>query len=161
MDFGTNKTPVEIIKEGAFGGTYFRDIYSSINDKFYKDSWKEFRELKNIDERYYSSDYYDISVNKYGVKCDTPLRFWENKGWINPINPYGWFQWYFRYYLGRRSDDGQRQTKRWKGIVSRFKCILIKMIKDKGSKFDDYNISPKIRQILLHWGYELVESDVV
>ena len=75
MDVATNKTPVEIIKEGAFGGTYIRDIYSSVNDKFYKDSWKEFKELKNVDKRYYSSDYYDVSVNKYGVKCGTSLRF--------------------------------------------------------------------------------------
>ena len=50
--------------------------------------------------------------------------------------------------------------KRWKGIVSRFKGILIKIIKVKGSKFDDYTISPKIRQILLNWGYELKESDL-
>ena len=71
MDFGTNKTPVEIIKEGAFGSTYFRDIYSSVNDKFYKNSWKEFIELKSIDKKYYSSDYYDTSLNKYGVKCGT------------------------------------------------------------------------------------------
>ena len=75
MDFSTNKTPVEITKKGPFGGTYFKDIYSSINDNFYKDSSKEFKELKNIDERYHSSDYYDVSVNEYGVKCDTTLRF--------------------------------------------------------------------------------------
>ena len=68
---------------------------------------------------------------------------------------------YFRYWLGRRSKDDQRQIKRRKGIVDRFKGILVKMIKDKGGKFDDYNISPKIRQTLLHWGYELVETDVV
>ena len=52
MDFRTNKTPVEIIKEGAFGGTYFRHIYSGVNDKFYKDSWEEFKELKNIDTNF-------------------------------------------------------------------------------------------------------------
>ena len=75
------------------------------------------------------------------------------------IDPYGWFQWYFRYYLGSRSKDDERQIKRWNG--NRFKGILIKMIKDADSKFDDYSISPKIRQILLHWGYELVESDVI
>ena len=160
MDFGTNKTPIEIIREGAFGGTYFRDIYSSVNDKFYKNSWKEFKELTSIDKKYYSSDYYHVSVNKYVVECGTSLRFWENKGWINEIDPYGCIQWYFRYYLGRRTEDDKRQIKRWKGIVNRFKGILVKIIKDANSKFNDYSISPKIRQILLHWGYELKKSDI-
>ena len=50
MNFGTNKTPVEVIKEGSFGGTYFRNIYSLVNDKFYKNSWKEFKDLKNINK---------------------------------------------------------------------------------------------------------------
>ena len=58
MDFSPNKTPNEVIKEGAFRGTYLRDIY-------------------------------DVSVNKYGVKCETSLRVWENKSWINEIDPYG------------------------------------------------------------------------
>ena len=101
MNFGTNKTPVEIINERAFGETYFRDIYSAVNDKWYKNSWKEFDVLENIDQKYYCSDYYDVSVNKYGVKCGTSLRFWRNKGWINKQDPYGWFQWYFRYWLRR------------------------------------------------------------
>ena len=69
MDFGANKTPVETIKEGAFGGTYFRDIYSSVNGDWYKKSWKEFDQLKNIDHKFYCSDYYDRSVSKYGTKC--------------------------------------------------------------------------------------------
>ena len=158
MDFGTNKTPVEIIIEVAFGGTYFRDIYSDVNDKWCKDSGKEFDVLKNIDQKCYCSDYYDVSVNKYGVKCGTSLRFWENKGWINKQDPCGWFQWYFTYWLGRSKDD-KRQIKRWTGIVNRFKGKLTEMIKKAGSKFDDYSISPKIRQILLHWVYELIESD--
>ena len=161
MDFGANKTPVEIIKEGAFGGTYFRDIYSGVNGKWYIKSWKKFDELKDIDQKYYCSNYYDASVNKYGVKCGTSLRFWENNGWIHSIDPYGWFQWYFRYWLGRRSLDDERQIKRWKGIVSRFKSKLVEMIKDVVGKFDDYSISPKIRQILLLWGYELTESDLL
>ena len=112
MDFKPNKTPVEIIKEGAFGGTYFRDIYSSVNDKFYKNSWKAFDVLKDIDQKHYCSDYYIVSLNKYGVKCGTSLRFWENKGWINKQDLYGWLQWYFRYWLGRRSKDDKRQIKR-------------------------------------------------
>ena len=152
MEFQANKTPIEVIIEGAFGCTDFRDIYSGINEKWHKNSWKEFDQLKNIDQKY-CSDYYDVSVNKYGVKCGTSLRFWENKGWINEIDPYGWFQWYFRYWLGRRSKDDKRQINRWKKIVSRFRGKLVKMIRDAGSKFDDYSISPKIRQILLHCGY--------
>ena len=132
--------------------------------------------LDDVDENKYVSKKYEevwegvkkilmlnVNVNKYGVKCSvkcgTSLRFWENKGWINKIDPYGWFQWYFRYWLGRRSKDDERQINRWKKIMSRFRGKLVKMIKDVGSKFDDYSISPKIRQILLHWGYELTEED--
>ena len=121
-------------------------------------SWKEFDQLKNIDQKYYCSYYYDVSVNKYGVKCRTLLRFWENKGWINEIDPYGWFQWYFRYWLGRRLEDDERQINRWKKIVSRFRGRLVKMIKDARSKFDDYSISPNIRQTVLYWGYKLTEK---
>ena len=79
MDFGANKTPVEVIKAGAFGGTYFKEAYSRVNEKWYRKSWKETDQLKDIDQKYYCSNYYDISVNKYGVKCGTSLRFWVKK----------------------------------------------------------------------------------
>ena len=92
MDFDPNKTFVEVIKKGAFWGTYFRDIYSSVTWKWYKKSWKEFDQLKNIDQKNYCSSYYDVSVNKYGVKCGTSLRFLENKASINEIDPSVWFQ---------------------------------------------------------------------
>ena len=62
------KTPVEIIKKGAFRGTHFRDIYSSINGQWYKMSWKEIDQLKDIDQKYYCSSYYDVNVNKYSVE---------------------------------------------------------------------------------------------
>ena len=68
MVFSTNKKPIEVIREVAFGGTYFKDIYSDINGKWYKNSWKEFVQLKNIDAKFYTSDYYDINVNKYRLK---------------------------------------------------------------------------------------------
>ena len=55
-------------------------------------------------------------MNKYGVKCGTSLRFWENKGWINKIDPYGWFQSYFRCWSGRRSKDDKRQINSWKKL---------------------------------------------
>ena len=103
--------------------------------------------MKNIDQKYYSSDYYDVIVNKYSVKCKTSLRFLKNKGWINEIDP-----------CGRKSKDNKMQINRSKKIVSRFSGELVKMIRDASSKFDDYSISPKVRQILLHWGYELTEK---
>ena len=155
MDFSLNKKPIEVIKDDASGGT--KDIYSGINGKWYRKSWKELDQLKDIDKEYYCSNYYDVIVNKYGVKRGTSLRFWENKGWINEIDPYGWFQWYFRYWLIRRLKDDERQINRWKGIASIFRGKLVKMIKDAGSKYD-YSISPKISQTLLNWGHESTEK---
>ena len=72
MNFSPNKTPIEIIKEGAFGGTYFRAIYWNINEKWYKNSWKEFVHLKDIDAKFFVSEYYDVNVNKYSAKL------WKN-----------------------------------------------------------------------------------
>ena len=69
-----------------------------------------------------------MNVNGYSIKCRTSSRFWKNKGWINKIDPYGWFQWYFRYWLGSRSKDDKRQINRWKKIVSRFRGKLLKMV---------------------------------
>ena len=64
MGFGANKTPVQIIKEGAFGRTYFRDIYSGVTEKQNKKSWKEFDQLKKNDQKFYCSDYYmSVSIN--------------------------------------------------------------------------------------------------
>ena len=159
MNFAPNKNPIEIIKEGAFGGTYFRDTYSGVNCKWYRNSWKELAFLCDIDPKLYLSNYYDTNVNKHKIKCGSSFRFWENKGWIREQDLYGWFQWYCRYYLGRRSDDDKRQITRWNNIVNRFKGVIVKMIKNKNVKYNDYSISPKFRQILLHWGYESVKSD--
>ena len=88
-------------------------------------------------------------------------KIWENKGWVNPIDFYGWFQWYFRYWLAWRSLDDEIKINIWKGIVRRFKGKLIKMIKDANGRFDDYSVSLKIRKKLLHWGYELVKSELL
>ena len=103
--------------------------------------------MEDIDQKYYCLSYYDVSVNKCGGQCEKSLRFWENNGWINPVDPYGWFQWYFRYWLDRRSLDDERQINRWKRIVSKFKNKLVQIIKEVNGKFDDYSGSPKIRQI--------------
>ena len=95
MEFKPNFSPVDVIKKGAFGGTHFRNIHSNVTGKFYKNSWKEFQGLESTDKKYYSSNFYDEKLNCYGVKVGTSLRFWESKGWIRPIEPYGLFQWYF------------------------------------------------------------------
>ena len=71
MNFVVHKAPIEVTEDGAFVGTYFRDICSSVNKNWYKKSWKEFDHLKNIGQKCY----FDASVNKYVVKCRTPLRF--------------------------------------------------------------------------------------
>ena len=103
-----------------FAGTYFRDIYSGINEKWYKNSGKGFDQLKNIHAKLYASDHYDVNTNKYGVKRGTSLSFWGDKSCINKIDFYGWCQWCFRYRLARRSKDDGSQINRWKRIVSRF-----------------------------------------
>ena len=94
-----------------------------------------------------------MDLNYYGVEVGTSLKFWENKRWIKPIEPYGWFQWYVRYWKGRRSEDDERQINSWKKIVSRFVSILNKMMSEKKD-------SKKIRQVLLHWCYEIDEPSV-
>ncbi len=92
---------------------------------------------------------------------------WQSKGWISPIDPYGWFQWYCRFYAGRRCTDDARQVKRWErctGTKGRWKNTLLgKILKKKGAteeSFDDISISPVIRQTLLHWGYEITRKDL-
>ena len=91
LNFSANKTSVKVIKE-----SYFRDIYSDGNGKWYGKSLEEFDELKNIDNKYYCQNYFDITLSKYGAKCGPSLRFWENKEWNDEIDSHVWFQWHFR-----------------------------------------------------------------
>ena len=92
----------------------------------------------------------------------TTLEFWESKDWISETHPYGWVQWYCDFFRGERSDDDERQVKRWvqtAGTQSRFRKRLINMIKDKKTNYKDLSVSPKIRQTLQHWGYRLTSKD--
>lgn len=165
-EFRPNLTPREIFLSGAFGGTYFRPIHSSVTGKDYKDIHKRYPKSwwKGIPEDHLTRpwDQYDTSINKHGVEVGTTLEFWEEKGWITEYNPYGWTDWLCGFYLGRRTPDDERQIKRWMqtaGPNSRFRKWLVRQIVEKGTDWDDLSVSPKIRQTLLHWGYELTEKD--
>ena len=90
------------------------------------------------------------------------MEFWEEKKWITKNQPYGWVQWYCDFYQGKRGPDDEWQISRWTktaGPKSRFRKWLINMINDKKAKYNDYEVSPKIRQTLQHWGYELTSKD--
>ena len=165
-DFRPNLTPREMFKLGSFGGTYWRPIYSSINKKNYKNVHKKYPESwwKDIPENWFTTEWekYDININKYKVKVGTTLEFWEEKEWIKPIHPYGWVEWYCDFYMGKRSHDDERQISRWQklaGKKGRFMRFLVTQILKRKSKWDDETVSPKIRQVLQHWGYKLTEED--
>lgn len=161
--FRPNLSPKQMFTLGSFGGTYWRPIYSSVNKTDYKNQHKEYTEFKNIDDNLLTRVEYDKSLNKYKVKVGTSLEFWESKGWIKKRDPYGWVQWYCRFFNGRRGKGDDEQIRRWIGISGengRFKKYLIKLIKRKKAKYNDVSVSPKIRQTLQHWAYRLTLDDM-
>jgi len=165
-EFKPNLTPRQIFKMGSFGGTYYRDIHSSVTGKDYKGKSvirglpKEWFKGINIETHVVSSNY-DKNINKYKVKCGSTLEAWENSNWIVEQDPYGWFQWYCRFYEGRRTKDDKRQIDRWlklAGPNGRFRRTLMNKIIRSGKSYNDISVSPVIRQTLQHWGYKLTKS---
>ena len=158
-----NLTPKQVFKMGSFGGTYFRDIHSSVTSKNYKGKTviKKYPKdwFKGIDiEKKVISQKYDKNVNKYKVKCGSSLEDWESSNWIVAEDPYGWFMWYCHFYMGRRTPDDKRQIDRWlklAGPKGRFRRTLMNKIIKANSTHNDFTISPVIRQVLQHWGYKL------
>ena len=167
--FRPNTTPEEVLRLGAFGGTYFRPIHSAVTNRSYRSSdvlqdtvdpaW-----ISGLNKKQYlTSSTYHAAVNKFGVKCGGSLGMWESSGWISDADPYGWFQWYCRFYQGRRSSDDARQIQRWLGVAGpkgRFKSQLCNKILAAAANVDDASISPVIRQSLLHWGLQIT-TDVL
>eukprot|EP00041_Stephanoeca_diplocostata_P029510 m.872913 g.872913 ORF g.872913 m.872913 type:complete len:312 (-) comp23572_c1_seq13:162-1097(-) len=165
-DFRPNLTPEQIIRLGAFGGTYWRPITSGVTGQSYSECWKEFPKEwhDGVPQSHICRSWkqYNTAVNRYGVKCGGSLDMWESSGWIADIDPYGWYQWYCRYYLGRRTSDDARQVDRWIKCASpkgRFRNQLIGRCAKAGTTFDDEKISPVIRQSLLHWGKIITEAE--
>lgn len=135
LDFKPELTPKEMLFMGVFGGKYMNDCV----DEFPKD-W--FLKAK------LSSKFHDSKLNYFGVNASKSLFYWRNKGWISSQDPRGWFQWYCRYYMGRRSDDDKRQIKRWKAM----KRHIAQIKKNCPKGF--LECRKKQRQALLHWAYD-------
>ena len=153
-NFRPNLTPKEVLQLGSFGGTYFRPIYSGVKGESRSGQWKELPKdwLEGLNVgRQVASRSYDVGVNKYGVKCGGSLEMWESSGWITDSDPYGWFQWYCRFYQGRRCSDDERQISRGLkcfGPTGRWRSSLITKVARAGTDYDNEGVSPVVRQTL-------------
>jgi len=135
-DFIPQLSPKEMLELGVFGGKYMTDC----QDEF-PDSWFVNSKL--------SPDVKDIKLNYFKVNASLSLSNWIAKGWIYDDDPRGWFQWYCRYYMGRRLvDEDTRQIKRWKAMVRHVGALK------RYCNVRDLDCRKKQRQALLHWAYD-------
>ncbi|MES1256343.1 MAG: hypothetical protein ABUS56_12075 [Acidobacteriota bacterium] len=135
QEFTPDLTPKEMLAPGVFGGRYMTDC----RDEFPK-SWFASAKL--------SPGRRNPRLNFFGVNASQPLSVWRQKGWIRPQDPRGWFQWYCRYYMGRRSSDDRRQIARWRAIARHAAAVR------KHCEPGDLACRRRQRQALLHWAYD-------
>lgn len=166
-DFRPNLTPKQMFLRGIFGGAYWRPIDSGVTGKRHRSLHKKYTRgsgvLSGVPENLLSTGDFDKELNAYGVLAGSSLRFWESKGWIKKSHPYGWVHWYCDFYSGKRCSDDERQIARFNGIAGpngRFRKWLVGLVKKKNGDVSDITISPKIRQTLLQWAYELTPEDL-
>lgn len=137
-EFKPGVTPKEMLELGVFGGVYMRDC-----EKEFPSDW--FAKAKFQKK---GSFVHDPKINYFGVNASQPLSVWKQKGWIYHDDPRGWFQWYCRYYMGRRiPEEDARQIRRWKA----FRRHVAQL--DKNCRRGDITCRPRQRQSLLHWAY--------
>lgn len=134
-DFTPELTPKEMLELGVFGGKYMTDC----RDEF-PPEW--FEKARLCTERH------DPNLNFFGVNASQPLAEWRRKGWIYEEDPRGWFQWYCRYFMGRRCPDDERQIKRWRAMRRHIGQIRANCYAG------DLNCRRRQRQALLHWAYD-------
>ena len=134
-DFGPELTPKEMLELGVFGGKYMTDCIGEFPEDWFVDAK-------------FCSERHDENINYFGVNASQPLSEWRAKGWIYEEDPRGWFQWYCRYYMGRRCEDDSRQIKRWKNMYRHVAQIK------KNCEPWDMGCRPKQRQAVLHWAYD-------
>ena len=135
LGFNPELTPKQMLALGVFGGKYMTDCRRE-----FPASW--FKHAK------FSKDRHRASLNYFGVNASQPLKVWRKKDWIYPEDPRGWFQWYCRYYSGRRCQDDLRQIARWRA-VRRHAAQLRKNCARR-----DLSCRRRQRQALLHWAYD-------
>lgn len=134
-EFRPELTPKEMLELGVFGGKYMTDCAAE-----FPEDW--FRHARLCHERH------DPGLNFFGVNASQPLSEWKRKGWIREEDPRGWFQWYCRYYMGRRCPDDARQIRRWKMMKRHVAQIRA------GCMEGDWSCRTRQRQALLHWAYD-------
>ena len=134
-DFHPQLTPKQMLRLGVFGGKYMTDC-----TREFPSEW--FVNATLCHERH------DPKLNFFQVNASQPLALWRKKGWLYHEDPRGWFQWYCRYYMGRRCVDDERQIKRWRAVRRHLAQIR------KNCPSRDLNCRPRQRQALLHWAYD-------
>jgi len=135
-DFNPDLTPKEMLSLGVFGGKYMTDCKEE-----FPDDWFENAKL--------SPKKSDPLLNYFEVDASKSLDYWRKKGWIDDRDPRGWFQWYCRYFLGRRlKGEDDRQIKRWRAMRRHVGAL------QKNCDQGDLECRPKQRQALLHWAYD-------
>ncbi|CAN5206882.1 hypothetical protein BH09PSE6_BH09PSE6_30480 [soil metagenome] len=134
-DFSPQLTPPEMLRIGVFGGKYMTDC----RDEF-PAAWFSHAKLSPVKR--------DASLNCFGVNASQPLAEWRRKGWIYGDDPRGWFQWYCRYYMGRRCDHDDQQIGRWRAIARHIGQIKA------NCRQGDLSCRPRQRQALLHWAID-------
>ena len=133
--FEPQLTPREMLRLGVFGGKYMTDCASE-----FPAAW--FRRAKLCADRH------DPALNYFGVNASQPLAVWRKNGWIVRDDPRGWFQWYCRYYMGRRGYDDARQIKRWRAMRRHVAQIAASCPRRRLA------CRPRQRQAVLHWAYD-------
>ena len=138
-DFKPELTPKEMLELGVFGGTYFEREISE-----YPPSWF-------THEKTSATGHYDVTCNYFGVRASQSREIWIANGWMHPDDPRGWFQWYCRYYVGRRKPlEDRRQIERWQKIVRHLAQIKY------ACRVGDSACRPRQRQAILHWAYNAI-----
>ena len=135
-DFRPDLTPKQMLALGVFGGKYMTDC----KKEYPKDWWVKAK---------LSPNFHNPEINYFKVNASQPLRVWKKKGWIHKDDPRGWFEWYCRYYMGRRVEkEDERQIKRWRAMRRHVAQIT------KNCRQEDLLCRPVQRQALLHWAYD-------